>query len=158
VTGDSTLIGAVVRVSPADFDVTPGVVPVTPTSTHRYVRYYLGGVGAIAPDGVSTGLIREEFIRVPAEIPDVDPTPFRAFEVVSDKVVGFSVSYYDGSEWYSEWPLESSSAPLAVDLQLTVQVDPAEAPGAKRGASKLELVRVFVDLRRSSSASALDEG
>jgi prepilin-type N-terminal cleavage/methylation domain-containing protein len=45
-------------------------------------------------------------------------------EILSRRVIAFSVRYYDGSSWYDEWDstLHDNTLPLAVEINITVKM------------------------------------
>ena len=53
-----------------------------------------------------------------------------ADEIIATKVTAFSVRYYDGSDWATEWDSTqlNNTLPVAVEVTITVQPTPADPP------------------------------
>lgn len=63
-------------------------------------------------------------------------------EVISKRVIAFSVRYYDGSSWYDEWDstLHDNTLPIAVQVDLTVKLDNSQTASSYQMSRIIPLV------------------
>lgn len=69
---------------------------------------------------------------------DVQPPPDE--EIICRHVVAFTMSYFDGTDWYDTWDSTQQGNVLPYAVKVTLDVLP---PGAPKGSKPLHFVRVF---------------
>lgn len=132
VMGTESALTVVTRVPPTDLDFSSTLTAENgyfPVSDLRIVRYRLGS-GASPSDpssGAAGGLFREEIIRIPDTSSGADPLASARVETLAEEVQSLQFRYYDGVEWLSVWSAEETSAPLAIEIRLSI-VPPGLSP------------------------------